>query len=350
MDNNALKAQDSATSKPVIQLGFGVVAWITAYALNEWFWNQLFWVWLNLSQSDPLSAALHFFSYDLIKILLLVSGITFVMTVIQSFISVEQTRAFLSGKKAGFGHVVASFLGVITPFCSCSSVPLFIGFVRGGIPLGITMTFLVASPLVSEVAAILLLVYFGWEVAVLYILAGIAISIVTGYAIQLLKLEHLVEPFVTRTLGLAAAATETKRKSLEFRLSLGIAEAASIVKQIFPYLVVALAIGGAIHGWVPDELIAAVAGSANLFAVPLVVLLGVPLYGGGASVLPLIQVLDSAGVPVGTLLALMMSVIALSVPELILLKKVMKPKLLALFVAIVATSIIFIGYLFNALF
>lgn len=340
----------SNKSKRSVLVGLGAASWVGLFALNEWFWNQLFWVWLGLTESDPIPAALHFFSYDLIKILLLVGGITFVVTVIQSFISVEQTKAYLSGRKAGFGHVLASLLGVITPFCSCSSVPLFIGFVRGGIPLGITMTFLVASPLVSEIAVVLLLVYFGWEVALLYVLAGVAISIVTGYVIQALKLEHLIEPFVTRTLGLAPVANEAKRKSLAFRISLGQAEAGSMVKQILPYLVVALVVGAAIHGWVPSELVATVAGSANWLAVPLVVLLGVPLYGGGATVLPLIQVLDSAGVPIGTLLALMMSVIALSIPELILLKKVMKPKLLVLFVGIVASSIIVIGYLFNALF
>jgi uncharacterized protein len=349
VSKEALGSKRRTHIRPLTQVGVGVVIWAGLYTVNEWFWDQLFWVWLGLPESDSLAAALHFFCYDLIKILLLVAGITFLVTVIQSFISVEQTKAFLTGKKAGFGHVVASFLGVVTPFCSCSSVPLFIGFVRGGIPLGITMTFLVASPLVSEIAAVLLLVYFGWEVAVLYVLAGVAISIVTGYTIQLLKLEHLIEPFVTRTLGLASASAATGTKSLGLRLSLGGAEAASLVKQIFPYLIVALAVGAAIHGWVPAELVAAIAGGANLLAVPMVVLLGVPLYGGAASVLPLIQVMDSAGVPVGTLLALMMSVIALSIPELILLKKVMKPKLLALFVSIVAASIIAIGYLFNVL-
>jgi uncharacterized protein len=331
----------------IVSLALG---WVGVYALNEWFWDELFWNWLVLDQSDSLASALHFFSYDLIKILLLVAGITFAVTVLQSFISVEQTRAFLSGKRQGFGHVVASFLGVVTPFCSCSSVPLFIGFVRGGVPLGITMTFLVASPLVSEVAAILLFVYFGWEVALLYVLAGVAISILTGYAIQILKLENLIEPFVTRTLAVSTASVQMSKPNMTLRIAMGKSEVASIVKKIFPYLLMALVIGAAIHGFVPEQAIAAVAGAENLFAVPLVVLLGIPLYGGGASVLPLIQVLDAAGVPVGTLLALLMSVIALSIPELILLKKVMKPKLLVLFVAIVASGIVFIGYLFNALF
>jgi uncharacterized protein len=343
-------AQQQVRATPGLKLAIWPALWVGAYAVNEWFWSALFFDWLSLDENEPFAKAAHFFSYDLVKILLLVVGVTFLVTLLQSFISVEQTKAWLTGKREGVGHVFAAALGVVTPFCSCSSVPLFIGFLRGGIPLGITMTFLIASPLVSEIAFVLLLIYFGWQIAFLYVIAGFAIAIFSGWLIQRLKLEHLIEPIVTKSLNLSvSAAGESAKPGLSLRVATAEAESVSIAKTLLPYLLVGLGIGAFLHGWVPAELIASVAGGANWLAVPLVVLFGIPLYGGGASVLPLIQVLDAAGVGVGTLLALMMSVIALSLPELILLKRVLKPKLLVIFVAIVAASIIAIGYLFNAL-
>lgn len=325
------------------------LVWIALYSFNEWFWNALFFEWLSLDPLNGWVAASHFFIYDFIKIVLLVTGITFLVTVLQSFISVEKTKSWLSGKGEGIGHVLAAALGVITPFCSCSSVPLFIGFLRGGIPLGVTMTFLIASPLISEVAVVLLGMYFGWGVAALYVAAGFVVAVVSGWLIQRLKLEKWVEPFVTKTLAITNAGgfVETK-PTLGERITEGVHESKDLVRTLLPYLAIGLAVGAVLHGWVPSEIIASVAGRENVLAVPMVVLLGIPLYGGAASVLPLVQVLASAGVPVGTLLAFMMAVIGLSLPELILLKKVLKPQLLLVFIGIIAVAIIGIGYLFNA--
>lgn len=332
-------------------IGLGALAWTAVFIANEFFWDYLFF---DLFAADPaggLATAAHFFFYDLVKIVLLLLGITFVVTFLQSFISVAKTQEWLTGKKEGVGHMLAAVLGVVTPFCSCSSVPLFIGFVRAGIPLGITMTFLVASPLVSEIAFVLLFVYFGWQVALFYLAAGFVIAVFSGWLIQRLKLEGWLEPFVTRSLAVSAAGAQGTRGSmsqgLSLRVSLARAEATSVLRSVLPYLVAGLLVGAGIHGWVPDEAIRAVAGSDNWFAVPLMVLIGIPLYGGAASVLPLVQTLAASGVPVGTLLALMMSVIALSLPEMILLKRVMQLKLLATFIAIVAVSIIAVGYLLN---
>lgn len=326
------------------------IAWIALYAANEWFWNALFFDWLQLDPVNGFVAAGHFFAYDFIKIVLLVVGITFLVTVLQSFVSVEKTKKWLSGKGEGVGHLLAASLGVITPFCSCSSVPLFIGFLRGGIPLGVTMTFLIASPLISEVAVVLLGMFFGWHVAALYVLAGFIVAVVSGWLIQRLKLERWVEPFVTKKLQIANAQGLVEIKpTLQERITEAIEESSSLVKTLLPYLAIGLAVGAILHGWVPSDVIAAVAGRENIFAVPLVVLMGIPLYGGAASVLPLIEVLAGAGIPIGTLLALMMSVIGLSLPEMILLKKVLKPQLLFIFIGIIAAAIILIGYLFNAL-
>jgi uncharacterized protein len=332
-------------------IALGAVLWAGVFVANEFVWDYLLFDLLGADPTTPLVAAIHFFVYDLIKIVLLLLGITFAVTFLQSFISVEKTQEWLTGKKEGVGHLLAAVLGVVTPFCSCSSVPLFIGFVRAGIPLGITMTFLVASPLVSEIAFVLLIVYFGWQVAFAYLVAGFVIAVFAGWLIQRLKLEKWLEPFVTKSLAVSVTGgpggAVAARQDVRLRISVATAEATSVLRSVFPYLLVGLLVGAGLHGWVPDEVIRQVAGADNWFAVPLMVLIGIPLYGGAASVLPLVQTLAASGVPVGTLLALMMSVIALSLPEMILLKRVMKLKLLATFIGIVAVSIIAVGYLLN---
>ena len=332
-------------------MAVGALVWTGLLVANEFFWDYLLFDVVGADPTTPLIAAIHFFVYDLVKIVLLLLGITFAVTFLQSFISVEKTQEWLTGKKEGVGHVLAAVLGVVTPFCSCSSVPLFIGFVRAGIPLGITMTFLVASPLVSEIAFVLLIVYVGWQVALAYLVAGFVISVFAGWAIQRLKLEKWLEPIVTKSLAVSASAGQggavAVRQNIRLRMSVSTAEATSVLRSVFPYLLVGLLVGAVLHGWVPDEVIRQVAGADNWFAVPLMVLIGIPLYGGAPSVLPLVQTLAASGVPVGTLLALMMSVIALSLPEMILLKRVMNLKLLATFVGIVAVSIIAVGYLLN---
>ena len=337
------------TANLTAQLSLGVLVWVALYIANEWFWDALFFDWFGLSASAPVVASLHFFFYDLIKILLLVAGITFAVTYLQSYVSVEKTREWLSGKREGVSYLMAAFLGVVTPFCSCSSVPLFIGFLRGGVPLGVTMTFLISSPLISEVAVVLLAAFFGWQIAALYVVAGVVIAVFSGWLIERLNLTRFIEPIATRSLSINQVSTVAIRPSLGLRIDTAKAEAAKLVRSIFPYLLAGLAVGAAIHGWVPQDAVTSVAGVYNPLAVPMMVLLGLPLCGGAASVLPLIEVLHAAAVPMGTLLALLMSVIALSLPELILLKRVLKTQLLLIFVAIVAAGIITIGYLFNLL-
>ncbi len=352
MASNPPQVTSKPTARFVLLAAVAVAGWVALYLVNEVAWDFLIYDLFGTSSEQPLPSALHFFFYDLVKLVLLVAGITYVVTYLQSFISVEKTQAWLSGKREGVGHILAAILGVVTPFCSCSSVPLFIAFVRAGIPLGITMTFLVASPLVSEIAFVLLLVYFGWEIALAYLVVGFSIAIFAGWLIQRLKLESWLEPFVTKSLAVSQAGSGTGTAVTSFRLrgSLAWAEATSVLRSVFPYLLAGLAIGAFLHGWVPDDVIRSIAGAENIFAVPLMVLVGIPLYGGAASILPLVQTLAASGVPVGTLLALMMSVIALSLPEMVLLKKVMKLKLLVVFISIVGVSIVLVGYLLNAVF
>jgi uncharacterized membrane protein YraQ (UPF0718 family) len=352
MGTYSIQLRTKPTARFVLGAVLAVAGWCALYVVNEVAWDFLIYDLFDTTAEQPLPSALHFFFYDLVKLVLLVAGITYVVTFLQSFISVEKTQAWLSGKREGVGHVLAAILGVVTPFCSCSSVPLFIAFVRAGIPLGITMTFLVASPLVSEIAFVLLLVYFGWEIALAYLGVGLSIAVLVGWLIQRLKLESWLEPFVTKSLAVTAAGSRTGAGVTSFRLrgSLAWAEATSVLRSVFPYLLAGLAIGAFLHGWVPDEVIRSIAGAENILAVPLMVLVGIPLYGGAASILPLVHTLAASGVPVGTLLALMMSVIALSLPEMVLLKKVMKVKLLVVFVSIVGVSIVLVGYLLNAVF
>lgn len=327
-----------------------VITLVILFIVNEWLWDALFFDWLALDNESRVVLAIHFFIYDLIKIMLLVIGITYLLTLLQSAINTEDVKRWLAGKGEGYGHLMAAGLGVVTPFCSCSSIPLFLGFTRAGIPLGVTMTFLVASPLVSEIAFVLLVVYFGWQLAVLYLVAGFVISIATGWIIQRLKLEKWLEPLATKSLVITEAGSRIGRPKFAQRALIAQDEAVSIAKSVFIYVAIGIAVGALIYGWVPAQLIQDIAGGDNPFAVPLLVVLGIPLYGGGAAVLPLIEVMGAAGVPIGTLLALMMSVIALSLPEFIMLRKAMKPQLIATFLVIVALSIIAIGYLFNGVF
>jgi uncharacterized membrane protein YraQ (UPF0718 family) len=284
-----------------------------------------------------------------VKILLLLAGIIFIVTVLRSFMSVERTRALLGGKREGIGNVLAASLGVVTPFCSCSAVPAFIGFVASGIPLGVTMSFLIASPLVNEVAIALLLGLFGIGPTLLYVGAGLVIAIVAGFILGRLKLERWVEPFVFETRLRGKIIDSTAGLTWDDRIQMGIEEVASILRKIWPYLLVGIGLGAVIHGWAPQDFFARYAGADNPFAVLIAVLIGIPLYSNAAGILPLIDALYSKGLPMGTLLAFMMATVALSLPEMILLRRVLKPKLIATFIGVTAVGIIGVGYLFNAI-
>lgn len=322
--------------------------WAVAYRVNEWFWTWLLGDVAGLDLTTRLGSGLHFLLYDLVKITLLLTGIIFVVTVLRSFMSVERTRAMLGGRHEGVGNVLAAGLGVVTPFCSCSAVPAFIGFVAAGVPLGVTMSFLIASPLVNEVAIALLLGIFGLGPTLLYVAAGVSIAVIAGFVIGRLRLERYVEGFVFETRLHGQIIDPAAGLTWQDRLELGRQEVASILRKIWPYLLIGIALGAAIHGWAPEDLFARYAGADNPFAVLVAVLIGIPLYSNAAGILPIVETLHAKGLPMGTLLAFMMAVVALSLPELILLRRVLKPPLIAAFAAVTAAGIVAVGYLFNA--
>ncbi len=319
--------------------------WWLLYHFNRPFWD---WVVFDTAGMDPelhWGEAVHFFFYDVSKIALLLSGVIFLVTVLRSFMSVERTRALLGGRREGIGNVAAAGLGVVTPFCSCSAVPVFMGFVAAGVPLGVTLSFLIASPMVNEVAIVLLFGLFGWTVTALYIASGLIIAVVAGTVLGRLQLERWVEPFVFETKLRGKPIDPSKGLTWDDRLDMGRGEVASILRKVWPYLLVGIGVGAVIHGWAPEDWFAAHATGA--LGVPIAVVIGVPLYSNAAGVMPLVEVLHDKGVPMGTLLAFMMSVVALSLPEMILLRRVLKPKLIATYVGVVASGILVTGLLFN---
>ena len=322
--------------------------WVGLYAVNDRVWDAVVYRWAGLAEGSRWGEALHFFAYDTVKIALLLTGIIFVIAVARTFITLERTRALLGGRREGVGNVVAAGLGVATPFCSCSAVPAFIGFVSAGVPLGITLSFLIASPLVNEVAVVLLYGLFGWQVAALYTAAGLTLAVVAGVVLGRLRLERWVEPFVYDLAGTATATgIPEERPTWTDRFASGRAEVRTILGSIWPYLLVGVGVGAAIHGWVPEDLFARWAGPDNPLAVPVAAVLGVPLYSNAAGILPLVEALYDKGLPIGTVLAFMMSVVALSLPEMILLRRVLRPRLIATFAGVVAAGILAIGFLFN---
>ena len=321
------------------------VVWWLLYSGNRPFWNRVVFDAVGMDPASHWGEAVHFFFYDISKIALLLSGVIFLVTVLRSFMSVERTRALLGGRREGIGNAAAAGLGVVTPFCSCSAVPVFMGFVAAGVPLGVTLSFLIASPMVNEVAIVLLFGLFGWEVTALYIAFGLLIAIVAGTVLGRLHLERWVEPFVFETKLRGKQIDPSKGLSWDDRLPMGREEVVSILRKVWPYLLVGIGVGAVIHGWAPEAWFADHA--TGPFGVPIAVGLGVPLYSNAAGVMPLVEVLHDKGVPMGTLLAFMMSVVALSLPEMILLRRVLKPKLIATYIGVVATGILLTGLLFN---
>jgi uncharacterized membrane protein YraQ (UPF0718 family) len=325
------------------------VVWLVAYALNRPLWEWVVGDLFGLDLEGRVGSAVEFFLYDTVKIALLLTGIIFAVTVLRSFMSVERTRALLGGRREGAGNLVAAGLGVATPFCSCSAVPGFIGFVAAGVPLGITMSFLIASPMVNEVAIVLLFGLFGWQVAAIYVAAGLTVAVLAGWIIGRLHLERHVEPFVFETTLRGAPVDPSRGLTWEERFEIGREEVRSILRKIWPYLLVGIGVGAVIHGWVPEGFFLEYAGPDDPMAVPVAVVLGIPLYSNAAGVLPLVEALHAKGLAMGTVLAFMMSVVALSLPEMILLRRVLKPRLLATFIGVVGVGILAVGFLFNAI-
>ncbi|WP_327010688.1 permease [Dactylosporangium sp. NBC_01737] len=325
------------------------LGWLALYLVNEPFWNLIVYRLAGQDQASRLGSGLHFFGYDTVKIVLLLVGIIFVVTVARSFLSLERARALLGGRREGMANVAAAGLGVATPFCSCSAVPAFIGFVAAGVPLGVTLSFLIASPLINEVAVVLLYGMFGLKIAALYVGSGLVIATVAGYVLGRICPQRWVESFVFTSTLHGAPVAAGQRLSWADRTAIGREEVVKILRKVWPYLLVGIGLGAFIHGWVPADFFVAVAGADNPFAPLVAVAIGVPLYSNAAGILPLVEVLHAKGVAMGTVLAFMMSVVALSLPELILLRRVLRPPLLATFVGVVATGIIATGYLFNAI-
>lgn len=306
----------------------------------------------RVEEGSRLGDSLSFFVYDTIKILILLFVITFVMGIVNAYFPVERIRSFLSRNKLyGLEYLLASSFGAVTPFCSCSSVPLFIGFVKGGIPLGVTFAFLVTSPLVNEVAVAVLLGSFGLKTTAIYVVTGITLGIISGVILNALKLERFLTDWVKKIWEQAEADREAfvaEQKTFAERLPIVAKESFGIVKSVFPYVVIGIAIGAAMHGYIPQGFFEKYIGDGSWYAVPLAVILGVPMYANATGIVPVIQVFVEKGIPLGTSLAFMMAVVGLSIPEAMLLKKVMTGRLIAIFFTVVTVCIVIAGYLFNA--
>ncbi len=328
----------------------GVVLWTVVYSLLPAASEALVAL-LPVARSSHLGEALAFFFYDLPKVVMLLALIVFAMAIVRSFFSAEKTRALLSGRREGIGNVLAAGLGTVTPFCTCSAIPLFIGFLSAGVPLGVTFSFLIAAPMVNEVALILLIGLVGWPVALTYLAFGLVLAILAGWIIGRLKLEDWLQDWVkaVQAGGMAAALPEARLTGVD-RIRLGLDAVKDIVGRVWVWIVVGIALGGLIHGYVPADLMAQIMGTDAWWSVPAAVVIGVPMYTNAAGVIPIVEALLGKGAALGTTLAFMMSVIALSLPELIILRKVLTLRLIAVFVGVVAAGILAVGFLFNALF
>jgi uncharacterized membrane protein YraQ (UPF0718 family) len=321
-------------------------AWALLYAVNERLWPMLLGDWLGVDQTSRAGESLTFFLYDTVKIMLLLVGLVFVVGLVRTTLSPERVRDVLVGRGLLVGLVLAALLGAVTPFCSCSSIPLFIGFVAAGVPLSITLSFLIASPLINEVAVVMLGGTFGWGVTAVYVAAGLLLAVAAGWVFSRLDVERWVEPFVFATPVAALAAAEGS-PTLAARIEAARAETRDIVGKVWPYVLVGVGIGAAIHGWVPADFFARYAGSDHPLSVVVATIAGIPLYANAAGVIPLAEALWAKGVALGTVLAFMMSVVALSVPSLVMLRRVLRLPLLVLFTGTVTVGIIAVGLLLN---
>ena len=325
----------------------GILVWWLLYrslgSIASWFTYSL----LGLTPGTPLASAVEFFVFESPKVILLLVLVVFGVGIVRSFFTPERTRQILSGRRESTGNVLAALLGIVTPFCSCSAVPLFIGFVTAGVPLGVTFSFLVSSPMVNEVALVLLFGLFGWKVAALYLGTGLAVAIVSGWIIGRLRMEAHIEDWVRTTQ--AAGSIPDADLTASDRIRAGLEAVKDIVGRVWLYVLLGIAVGAGIHGYVPENFMASIMGKDAWWSVPLAVVLGIPMYSNAAGIIPIVEALLGKGAALGTVLAFMMAVIALSLPEAIILRKVLKPRLLAVFFGVVALGIMAVGYAFNAL-
>ena len=326
-----------------------LAAWLLIYSnlltFSQFFTYQI----LGMPEESHLALAIEFFVFETPKVLLLLVLVVFFVGIIRSFFSPENTRRILAGKRQFVGNIMAAVLGVFTPFCSCSAVPLFIGFVTAGVPLGITFSFLISAPMVNEIAVVLLFGLFGWKIALLYMSTGLLIAVISGWVLGKLQIERYVEGWVYEIQPEQQELSEEKRDWL-LRINYGKEAVREIVGKVWIYVVLGIAVGAGIHGYVPQDYMASIMGKSAWWSVPLAVVIGIPMYSNAAGIIPIVQALLEKGAALGTVLAFMMAVIALSLPEMIILRNVLKPQLIAVFITVVGLGIIIIGYLFNWIF
>ncbi len=308
--------------------------------------NFIVYILLGMPADKHLTNAVWFFIFEVPKVMLLLLLVVFGVGIIRSWFSPEKTRKALEGKSLFTGNIMASVLGIVTPFCSCSAIPLFLGFVEAGIPIGVTFSFLIAAPLINEVALILLAGLFGWRVALIYIFTGLAIAVISGFILEKLHLQKYVADWVFKVKS-NKVKQQDEKLTFKKRIQFGLEAIKEIVGKIWIYIIIGIAVGAGAHGFVPDDYLASMLGEGNWYTVPLAILLGIPLYSNAAGIIPIVSVLMEKGVTMGTSLAFMMSVVGLSLPEIIILKKVLKWQLIFVFVAVVAIGITIVGFVFN---
>ena len=348
-----MSGEDLVSTVPIRRTRFAValavVAWYAVYRhllpASRWLTYSL----LGLPEGSHLGASIEFFCYDVPKVLMLLTIIVYGVGIVRTWFSPDRTRALLAGRRESVGNVLAALLGIVTPFCSCSAVPLFMGFVQAGVPLGVTFSFLISAPMVNEVALVLLFGLFGWKVAALYLSTGLLIAMLAGWVIGRLKLEHWVEPWVYQV-GASQGGLPEETMTWAARTQAGREAVREIVGRVWPYVVAGIAVGAGIHGYVPEGLMASFMGKDAWWAVPVAVLMGVPMYSNAAGIIPIVEALLGKGAALGTVLAFMMAVIALSLPEAIILRKVLRPQLIVMFFGVVAIGIMTVGWLFNLVF
>ncbi len=328
-------------------LAVSAFAWLVAYNVIQPLADWISYGLLSLPQNSRLGQSLAFFFYDVPKILLLLSGMIFLISLLQTFIDTQKVRVMVEKRGEGIGNIMAALFGAITPFCSCSSVPLFIGFVQAGIPLGITFSFLITSPLMNEVAFVLLIGLFGWKVALLYLVSGITIGIISGLILGRMKLERYVEGFVYDIKPQSSGQVLEEKLTWKERVNRAFESTREIVGKVWLFVIVGIGIGAFIHGFVPQDALTGIMGKGAWWSVPVSVILGIPLYSNAAGIIPIVSAMLSKGASLGTALAFMMSVVGLSLPEAVILKRVLKTPLLVIFFSVIAVSIILTGYMFN---
>ena len=333
----------------IILIALFVLFWIAVYFNLDTAAKYFVFELLGMEQNSRLTDSVRFFFYEAPKVILLLIIVVFAVGIIRSFFSPEKTRKILGGKSLFAGNILASLLGIVTPFCSCSAIPLFLGFVETGIPLGVTFSFLIAAPMINEIAVVLLFGLFGWKTALIYVATGLTIAILSGYVIGRLKLEKYVENWVFQVKANKHVNSDY-RLELADRIDAGINAVKEIVSKVWLYIIIGIAVGAGIHGYVPENFMVSLMGKSAWWSVPVSVLIGVPMYSNAAGIIPVVQVLLEKGASLGTVLAFMMSVIGLSLPEIIILKKVLKIQLILAFIGVVSVGIIIVGYIFNVIY